>query len=66
MVHVPSPEQEDARRMTRERERLIKEQTAHTNRIKALLRTMGMAAGNPRRDWVTRLEAQRDIQERAA
>lgn len=61
IVHVPTPEQEDARRMTRERERLIKEQTAHTNRIKALLRTMGMATGNPRRrDWVTRLEAQRD------
>jgi transposase len=61
IVHVPTPEQEDARRMTRERERLIKEQTAHTNRIKALLRLDGMAAGNPRRrDWVTWLKAQRD------
>jgi transposase len=35
IVRVPTPEQEDARRATRERERLIKEQTAHTNRIKA-------------------------------
>jgi transposase len=61
IVQVPTPEQEDARRMTRERERLIKEQTAHTNRIKALLRLEGMAAGNPRRrDWVKWLKAQRD------
>src|SRR5262249_10838063 len=61
IVHVPTPEQEDARRMTRERERLIKEQTAHTNRIKALLRLEGVAAGNPRRpDWGTWLKAQRD------
>src|SRR6201997_864227 len=35
---VPSVEQEDARRATRERDRLIKEQTGHTNRIKSLLR----------------------------
>src|SRR6267154_3702292 len=34
MVRVPTPEQEDARRATRERHRLVKEQTAHTNRIK--------------------------------
>ena len=61
IVQVPTPEQEDARRMTRERERLIKEQTAHTNRIKALLRTVGMATGNPRRrDWVSWLKPQRD------
>jgi transposase len=61
IVQVPTPDQEDARRMTRERERLIKEQTAHTNRIKALLRLEGLAAGNPRRrDWVTGLKAQRD------
>ena len=61
IVQLPTPEQEDARRMTRERERLIKEQTAHTNRIKGLLRTVGMATGNPRRrDWVTWLEGQRD------
>jgi transposase len=61
IVRVPTPEQEDARRATRERERLIKEQTAHTNRIKALLRLEGMAAGNPRRrDWVKWLKAQLD------
>jgi transposase len=61
IVRVPSPEQEDARRATRERERLIKEQTAHTNRIKGLLRLWGVAAGNPRRrDWASWLKGQRD------
>jgi transposase len=60
IVRVPTPEQEDARRATRERERLIKEQTAHTNRLKALLRLCGLAAGNPRRrDWMAWLERQR-------
>jgi transposase len=63
IVRVPSPEQEDARRASRERDRLIKEQTAHTTRLKALLRLLGMAVGNPhRRDWLTRLAAQRDWQ----
>jgi transposase len=36
-VHVPSIEDEDRRRQTRERERLIGERTAHVNRIKGLL-----------------------------
>jgi transposase len=63
VVRVPSREQEDARRASRERERLIKEQTAHINRIRALLRLLGLAAGNPRRrDWLTWLEGQRDWQ----
>src|SRR5215207_2645746 len=54
IVRVPSREQEDARRDSRERQRLVKEQTGHTNRIKALLRLLGLAAGNPRRrDWLT-------------
>jgi transposase len=61
IVRVPRVEQEDVRRDTRERDRLTKEQTAHTNRIKALLRLLGMAVGNPRRrDWLTWLAAQRD------
>ena len=66
IVQVPTPDQEDARRDTRQRHRLIKEQTAHTNRIKALLRLLGMAVGNPRRrDWLTWLAAQRDWQGQA-
>jgi transposase len=63
IVKVPSLEQEDARRASRERERLVKEQTAHTNRIKALLRLQGMAVGYPRRrDWLNWLAKQRDWQ----
>jgi transposase len=66
IVQVPAPEQEDARRASRERGRLIKEQTAHTNRIKALLRLLGVAVGNPRRrDWVSWLAEQRDWQGQA-
>jgi transposase len=63
IVQVPRVEQEDARRASRERERLVKEQTAHTNRIKALLRLQGMAVGYPRRrDWLRWLAQQRDWQ----
>jgi transposase len=63
IVHVPSLEQEDARRASRERDRLVGEQTAHTNRIKALLRLLGMAAGSlRRRNWLAWLEQQRDWQ----
>jgi len=63
IVQVPSMEQEDARRASRERERLVKEQTAHSNRIKALLRLQGMAVGYPRRrDWLHWLAQQRDWQ----
>jgi len=66
IVRVPSAEQEDARRAGRERDRLVKEQTAHTTRIKALLRLLGMAVGNPRRrNWLSWLAAQRDWQGQA-
>jgi transposase len=65
IVQVPTVEQEDARRASRERERLVKEQTAHSNRIKALLRLQGMAVGYPRRrDWLHWLAQQRDWQGR--
>jgi transposase len=63
IVRVPSQAQEDARRSSRERDRLVKEQTAHTNRIKALLRLAGMAVGSPRRgNWLHWLAQQRDWQ----
>jgi transposase len=63
IVRVPSVAQEDARRASRERDRLVKEQTGHTNRIKALLRLVGIAVGYPRRrDWLNWLERQRDWQ----
>lgn len=37
MLHEPTPEDEDARRMHRELARLMYERTAHTNRISSLL-----------------------------
>ena len=63
IVRVPSEAEEDARRTSRERERLVTEQTGHTNRIKALLRLLGLAAGSlRRRNWLVWLEQQRDRQ----
>jgi transposase len=63
IVRVPSVAEEDARRASRERDRLVKEQTAHSNRIKALLRLLGVAVGSPwRQNWLAWLEQQRDWQ----
>jgi transposase len=42
MVEVPTPEEEDAKRPHREYERLVKEETAHRNRVKALLFAQGI------------------------
>jgi len=47
IVHVPTVEDEDRKRRTRERERLIEERTAHTNRIKGLLHGQGIRDVNP-------------------
>ena len=41
-VHVPTIEQEDERRLTRERQRLVQERIAHANRIRGLLMTQGI------------------------
>lgn len=49
VVHVPSVEDEDRKRRTRERERLLKERTAHTNRIKGLLHGQGIRDAMPRK-----------------
>src|SRR5215218_7953162 len=60
VVHVPSPEQEDARRRSRERSRLVVERGRHTSRIKGLLMTQGIRDFEPTRsDWQARLEALR-------
>ncbi len=37
VCRVPSPEEEDRRRLSRERERMMQERTAHTNRLSSLL-----------------------------
>ena len=42
-----SVEDEDRKRRTRERERLLKERTAHTNRIKGLLLGQGIRDAMP-------------------
>ena len=44
VVRAPTPEEEDARRLRRERPRLVHECTGHLNRIKALLITHGIRA----------------------
>ena len=47
-VRVPTVEQDDARRGLRERQRLVKERTAHGNRIKGWLKTQGIMDFDPR------------------
>ena len=60
MVTIPDEADEDARRPAREREELIRERIALTNRIGATLATLGVDDYNPlRRDRRIRLEALR-------
>ncbi len=58
MVRPPSPEEEDRRRLTRERATLLKERIQHTNRIKGLLYGQGIIDYDPlRNDRLARLDA---------
>lgn len=60
MVVAPSPEEEDRRRLCRERRTLIEERISHVNRIKGLLFAQGISGYAPlRRDRRVRLEALR-------
>src|SRR5205807_6491009 len=60
MVVAPSPEEEDRRRICRERQSLIAERITHVNRIKGLLFAQGISGYKPlRRDRRARLEALR-------
>jgi transposase len=60
MVKVPTPEEEDRRRITRERKVLTGERVRHVNRIKGLLFAQGISGYEPlRRDRRERLEALR-------
>jgi transposase len=43
MVRVPTPEEEDAKRIHRERESLVQERLHIENRIEALLFTQGIS-----------------------
>ena len=57
MVKAPSPEDEDRRRITRERKVLICERVEHVNRIKGLFFAQGIRGYEPlRRDRRARLE----------
>jgi transposase len=58
MVRAPSPEEEDRRRLCRERKTLVAERVAHVNRIKGLLFAQGISDYEPlRSDRRQRLEA---------
>ena len=60
MVRAPSPEEEDRRRLCRERRTLVAERVAHVNRIKGMLFAQGISDYAPlRSDRRQRLEALR-------
>ena len=60
MVRVPTPEDEDRRRVSRERKRLQKERTQHTNRISGLLHGQGIRDAMPlKRDFIATLDQMR-------
>jgi transposase len=56
VVKPPSVDEEDAKRLHREREFLMKERVQHIERIKGLLATQGVYEFQPgRKDWQSRL-----------
>ena len=60
VIWVPAPAIEDARRHTRERERLVSERTAHRNRIQGLLAAQGVTGVKVgTRDWLNQLAVAR-------
>ena len=60
MLRVPTPEEEDRRRLSRERKVLTNERVRHVNRIKGLLFSQGVSGYEPlRRDRRKQLEALR-------
>ena len=60
MVAPPSPDQEDQRRISRERAILLRERVRHVNRIKGLLSSQGITDFEPlHKDRRIRLDALR-------
>lgn len=55
IVHVPSVTAEDERRLQRERERLLKERTQHSNRLQGLLVAQGVRL-KVKADFATQLD----------
>lgn len=56
VAHAPTPEQEDERHLARELESLKQERTAHTNRIKGLLASVGAARVKVGKSFLQELE----------
>jgi transposase len=59
MVRVPTPEEEDAKRLHREREHLVQERVRVENRIEALLATQGIRGRPSLRSWERNMAALR-------
>lgn len=64
-IHVPTPEEEDAKRLDRERLQLSAERTRHVNRIRALLNLHGIREvkalwGGVWRKWLQMVKAADD------
>jgi transposase len=59
VVHVPTIEEEDAKRQHREREHLIQERVRIENRIDALLTTQGIRKRPSLRSWEKDIEEMR-------
>lgn len=60
VVHVPTPDQEDVKRLHRSRETLMRERVRHANRIKGLLKLQGMHHIQPnRKGWMQLLKESR-------
>lgn len=59
-VRVPTPEEEDDKRLLRSRDNLLRERIRHTNRIRGLLHLQGVRHIDPnRRDWTAALKTLR-------
>jgi transposase len=56
VVHVPTPEEEDLKRLHRSRQTLLHERVRHVNRIKGLLKLQGVQHIEPNREgWMRAL-----------
>ena len=56
VAHAPTPEQEDERHLARELESLKQERTAHTNRIKGLLASVGVVGVKVGKSFLQQLD----------
>ena len=65
ILRVPTPEEEDAKRPHRERERLVQERVRIENRIEALLITQGVRKRPSLRRWDAEMDALRTADGRA-